>query len=133
MRSTAAPSESAAAATMQMDLAFAEPAVERAFRAHMAACNRHTALLSEIARLIAWAIIALRLATAGDRLRALLASAGAASSIALVAWRANRCAVPSVAGIGEGMPTGTCSLVPALPCRWYELTASAGPQGVGDK
>ncbi|KAI7846226.1 hypothetical protein COHA_000296 [Chlorella ohadii] len=90
MRSTAAPSESSTVATMQMDLAFAEPAVERAFRAHMAACNRHTALLSEIARLIAWAIITLRLATANDRLGALLACAGAASSIGLVAWRANR-------------------------------------------
>lgn len=84
-----------AATALQMDLAFAEPAVEHAFRDHAAACNRHTALLSEVVRLFAWAIIALRLAAADDRPGGLLAAAGVASSVGLVAWRASRCAARS--------------------------------------
>lgn len=88
----AAHARDAAAITMQLDLAFDDPAVERAFRAHAADGNRRTALLSEIVRLFAWAIIALRLAAHSDGQGALLAAAGAASSVGLVAWRASRCA-----------------------------------------
>lgn len=82
------------APNLQLDLAFSEPAAESAFRAHAAAANRRTAVLSAAMRLVAWCLIAVRLeaAGAGDHPGALLAALCAASDGALLVMHARRCA-----------------------------------------
>ena len=82
------------ASLLLLDLAFADPAAERAYRAHAAACNWHTDLAAEVVRLCCWAIIAARLVAAGDRPGMRQVAAGFACNTVLIVLRAIRCAAP---------------------------------------